>query len=42
MSEEYSLDVLVRVLNKVLMPGAQISEDNVNILVKFITGLPGE
>lgn len=42
MAEEYSIEILVRVLNRVLMPGVQITEEHVTLLVKYVTGIPGK
>lgn len=42
MAEPYSVQILVQVLNKVLMPGTQISDEHIIHLVKYITGMPGK
>lgn len=42
MSEECVLKILTQLLNTLLMPGAKISDVNVNRLVKTITGMPGK
>lgn len=41
MSDQCVLNVLVRVLDTLLAPGAKISDNNVNRLVKYVTGMPG-
>lgn len=41
MSEQSVLNVLVQVLDTLLAPGAKISDNNVNRLVKYVTGMPG-
>lgn len=38
---EYDIGVLIQVLNKLFKPGAQISEENVSKLVKYLTGMTG-
>lgn len=42
MSEKSVLKILTQLLDTLLMPGAKISDANVNTLVKTVTGMPGK